>query len=328
MGGRHIQAAQLLGYSITGICDIDHAALTQAGVEHGIFPARRFATAEAMFEAVRPELVIVSTTADVHCDLTCLAADAGAKFILCEKPMACSIQQCRAMIDSARKNGARLAINHARRFMPSYKETKRLVTSEEFGSLRSMTVVAGNIGLAMNGTHLFDAFSLLTEESPMEVNAWFIDSDVPNPRGPRFKDQAGSVRLTTASGKRFYLDCGPHQGHRLTIVYAGEYGQLIVDDLGGRMFCTVREPEQRDLPPTRYGAPAVETRIEAERADIVELCSQSIQSLVSNNGYPTGEEGMAAVSTLVAAYESHQKGGAAVVPWKDALPEDAVFPWP
>src|SRR5205814_558743 len=113
---------------------------------------------------------------------TCAAADSGAKSILCEKPMACSIAECEKMIGACRGSGVKLAVNHPMRYMASYMEPKRIVQSEEFGGLISMTVIGGNFGMAMNGTHFFEGFRYLADEEPDEITAW-LDSDlVANPR--------------------------------------------------------------------------------------------------------------------------------------------------
>lgn len=328
MGLRHIKAARLLDLDIVGICDIKPEALAGAGREHEVEESRWFSDPISMLAETRPEFVIVSTTADHHCELTCMAASAGARYILCEKPMACSVSQCDRMIQTCERHGALLAINHVRRYMPSFIEAGRIVRSEEFGGLRSMTVVAGNIGVAMNGSHFFDAFRNLTGETPFEVIAWFIDSDIPNPRGPQFKDAAGSVRMTTQSGQRFYLDCGPRQGHRCTITYAGPFGQLVVDDLSGRMFCTVRETEQRSLPSTRYGLPSVDKTIDVASPDIIELCTSCVRALLSGHGYPSGEDGRMAVRMLTAAYVSNARQGTPVQIIDRDVSSHGVFPWP
>ena len=113
------------------------------------------------------------------------------------------------------------------RFMNYYVEPKRIIHSPEFGGLRSMTVVGGNLGFAMNGSHYFEAFRYLTDEPFSTVTAWMSDRRVPNPRGEQFEDRAGSIRLVSHSGQRLYIECGADQGHRINVIYAGPYGQLV-----------------------------------------------------------------------------------------------------
>jgi predicted dehydrogenase len=212
------------------------------------------------------------------------------------------------------------------RFMDQYVQVKRVAESAEFGGLVSATVATGNFGMAMNGTHYFEMFRYLTDEPAVEVTAWFDDLVVPNPRGPQFEDRAGSVRLTTESGKRFYLDAGADQGHGLRALYAGRNGQIFVDELAGRAELVVRRAEHRDLPTTRYGMPFEESSIPIRPADAVAPTSAVLSALRAGENYPSGEDGRLAVATLVAAYLSNEDDHRAVR-LDCNLPRERMFPW-
>src|SRR6202011_1760635 len=137
------------------------------------------------------------------------------------------------------------AINHQMRFMEQYTRSKAIVHSEAFGRLGSVTVVAGNFGLAMNGIHYFEMFRFITDEPTIAVSARFSSETVPNPRGPQFVDRAGTIRLETPSGARFYMDASADQGHGMQVVYAGRHGRLTVDELAGHATLVARRPEHR-----------------------------------------------------------------------------------
>ena len=215
MGQRHIQVVKEMGLELVGICDPNPEALALAEKEQEIASELHYSNAPALLKDKKPECVVVATTAPTHCEYTCLAAELGASYILCEKPMAISTAQCDQMLETCAKHNTRLAINHQMRFMEQYTEPKRLINSVDFGGLTSVTVVAGNFGMAMNGTHYIEMFRYMTDEKPSEVTAWFSAGKVPNPRGPQFEDRAGSLRITTASGKRFYMEIGSDQGNGL-----------------------------------------------------------------------------------------------------------------
>ncbi len=261
MGRRHIEVVLGLGLDLVGVCDQAPAALAQAAAEHRLGPAQLFEDLHSLL-ALRPEVVVVATTAPSHAELTCLAAECGARFILCEKPLAVSLQACDRALAACRRFGAVLAVNHQMRFMEQYTVPRQMLFSPSFGGLASITVTTGNFGLAMNGTHYFEMFRYLADEPAEEVAAWFSTASVPNPRGPEFVDRAGCVRLATASGKRFYLDCSADQGHGLQVVYAGRYGHIFVDELRGTMTWACRKEEHRTAAsgpsrrPTRRGRAA------------------------------------------------------------------------
>lgn len=327
MGRRHIEVVRSLGLELAGICDHSSKALAEVGAEYDIPKDRRFQSAAALLTETHPQCVIIATTASSHCAYSCDAAEAGAPFILCEKPMAVSLAQCDQMIATCRRVGARLAVNHQMRFMDKYTEPKAIVSSEAFGGLSSVTIVAGNVGMAMLGTHHFEMFRYMTDEPPLEVTAWFSPERVPHPRGAEFEDRAGEVRVTTRSGRRLHLEVGADQGHGVAAVYAGRYGRLFVDELAGTMHQTVREAKYRDLPTTQYGAPAIDTvRTIRPSADLLAPSRALLQALLDDGGAPTGEDARQAVAVLVAAHVSDENGH---VPIKvdDQLPRDRVFPW-
>lgn len=326
MGQRHIQVVKDLGAELVGICDSNEGVLIEAAQAQNVPESICFTDALTMLKATGPEAVVVATTAPYHCALTCLAAEMGARYVLCEKPMAVSLEECDRMIKACRTNGVKLAINHQMRFMEQYTKAKRIIQSEEFGGLSSVTVVAGNFGLAMNGCHYFEMFRYMTDEPPVEVTAWFSEEHVPNPRGPQYEDRAGQVRLTTRSGQRFYMEAGADQGHGVKVIYAGPYSQLVVDELTGTMSLVVREEQYRDMPTTRYGMPAIESMHKITPADSLGPSRAVLEALINDRDFPRGEDGRLAVSVLVAAYLSDESNHVPLQ-LEEHLPLTRVFPW-
>ena len=327
MGRLHIQVVRDLGLTLVGICDMNPAALSLATEEDSVTPELCFTDIQQLLKKTRPECAIISTTAPTHCEYTCLSAEAGAKYILCEKPLAVSLAECDKMLEVCARHGTELAVNHQMRFMEQYTEPKRIVESDAFGGLSSITVVGGNFGMAMNGTHYFEMFRYMTGEAPVDVSAWFSPEKVANPRGPQFEDRAGAVRLTSSSGKRFYMEVSADQGHGIHVIYAGHYGQLVVDELAGYMKLITRDEEYRNLPSTRYGMPAMEKRFKIQPADVIGPSRAVLDALLKKTNYPNGEDGRLAVSVLVGAYVSDESGHRQVRINEEQLPRDRVFPW-
>lgn len=327
MGRRHIQVVKEMGLELVGICDPMPEALALAEKEQSVPRELQYSDAAAMIKELCPERVVIATTAPTHCEYTCLAAANGAKFILCEKPMAISMQQCDQMLEVCKKHGAKLAINHQMRFMDQYIEPKKLINSPAFGGLASVTVVAGNFGIAMNGSHYIEMFRYMTDENPAEVTAWFSADKVPNPRGAQFEDRAGSLRITTASGKRFYMEVGSDQGNGLKVIYAGRNGQIMVEELSGRMTLISREEQYRELPTTRYGMPSISSEQTITPADVIAPSRAVLEALIYDTNPPTGEDGRHAVAALVAAYISDEEGHRPVTIAETADYQSRTFPW-
>jgi predicted dehydrogenase len=255
-----------------------------------------------------------------------MAAERGVKYILVEKPMAVSLEDCDRMIETCNRCGAKLAVNHQMRFMEQYTEPKRLFATEAYGGLASMTVVAGNFGFSMNGIHYFEAFRFLADEALVEVTAWFSPGTVPNPRGAQFEDRAGCIRAVTASGKRLYMEISADQGHGIRAIYACRNGMITVNELTGELFSSEREEQYRGLPTTRYGMPAVDGQRTIQPCEVVDASVAVIKALLSGVDNVSGEDGRRVIELLVAAYQSAEQGSAPVR-LDVGIDRNRVFPW-
>ncbi len=327
MGRNHIRVIREMGLDLVGICDPNQESLLLAQKEQAVLPDLHYTNANVLLGEKKPECVVIASTAPSHREYTELAAAFGAKYILCEKPMATSLVDCDAMIESCQNQGVHLAVNHQMRFMEQYVETKKLIESDAFGGLTSITIIAGNFGMAMNGTHYFEMLRYMTDENPWEVTAWFSEDRVPNPRGSQFEDRAGAVRITTKSGKRFYMEIGSDQGNGLQVIYAGRYGQIVVDELAGRMSLVYREDQYRDLPTTRYGMPSIRFDRTIQPADVISPTKAILTALLDHASPPTGEEGRLAVATLISAYVSDEQNHRTVRLDDIAEVRERAFPW-
>lgn len=326
MGRRHIQVVRQLYWDLVGVFDVSQDSLKLARDEYALSSHLLFNDLDKLYSEAKPECLIIATTADSHCALTCMAAEQGVKYVLVEKPMAVSLEECDLMLETCHRYGTKLSVNHQMRFMEQYTEPKRLFATEVYGGLASMTVVAGNFGFAMNGTHYFEAFRFLTDENPVEVTAWFSSEVVPNPRGAQFQDHAGSIRAVTASGKRLYMEIGADQGHGVRTIYACRNGMITVNELTGEFLATEREEQYRKLPTTRYGMPAVNTQRVIQPAEVIDTSADVLKALLDGVNSVSAEDGRQVVELLVAAYQSAEQGS---VPIRldGKLDRNRVFPW-
>lgn len=327
MGVRHLEAVRKLGMDVVGVSDPVPSTLAQQATALDVPATGRFSDASAMLQVTKPEAVVIATTAPSHAALTIAAARAGAKFILCEKPMAVSLAEADAMIAACEEAGARLAINHQMQFMTQYTEVKKLAVTPELGGLTSILVAGSNFGLAMNACHYFEMFRFVTGRRIESVSAWLEDDILPNPRGPQFEDRSGRVLVRSSGGPTMFMDLSCASGHGVNVTYICRYGQIQVDELSGRMRVIHRKAEFRDLPTTRYGMPADLIERDIEPADVVGPTIRVWQAMVGGQPYPDESCGLHALTALVAAHASHESGGVAVVLSDPKLPRQRVFKW-
>src|SRR5262245_27962558 len=84
---------------------------------------RAYDTLAAMLADEDVTAVYVATEHNRHCEETIRAAEAG-KHVLCEKPMAMSVEECRRMIAACAANGVALAVAYYRRWYPKVRKMK------------------------------------------------------------------------------------------------------------------------------------------------------------------------------------------------------------
>jgi predicted dehydrogenase len=251
----------------------------------------------------------VATTADSHFTYVSAAVAAGARYILCEKPMATSLAEADAMREACARSGAVLAVNHQMQFMPHYMHVKRLIGSDELGPLSSVLVAGSNFGLAMTASHYFEMFRYISGTTVRSVRAWLEADQLTNPRGPQFEDHSGRLLAQGSGDAMMYVDFSVRAGYGLQIVFICRQGQIVLDELSGDMRVSARKPEFRDLPTARYGMPA-DVRVELlEPTDAVAPTMGVWSAMLEGGSFPDGIIGTHALACCVAAHVSHAAGG-------------------
>jgi phthalate 4,5-cis-dihydrodiol dehydrogenase len=102
--------------------------------------APAFGSLEEMLEKREIDAVYIATPHQFHAAQACLAAAHG-KHVLVEKPMALTLEECRAMIAAARKAGVHLVVGHSHSFDLPVLETRKLIDSGAYGAVRMITAI-------------------------------------------------------------------------------------------------------------------------------------------------------------------------------------------
>ena len=144
MGRRHIEAYR----SLPGV---EVVTRTSARFAHLQDP-------DALYEAMiaDPELdaLDICLPTALHAPLTIAAMDAG-KHVLCEKPMALTVEACGRMLEAGKRNkGVILMVAHVLRFWPAYRVLHEAVAGGTYGATRSARF-ARRSGLPSWGPWLF-----------------------------------------------------------------------------------------------------------------------------------------------------------------------------
>jgi predicted dehydrogenase len=127
-GRAHIPAFQAQGCRVVAVCQRDQASAKKIADAYGV--AQVFARWEDMLERARPDIVVIATPPHLHRDIA-LAAVAGGAHVLCEKPVAMTQAEARAMVDAAARAG-RVAMTGFNWRFPAAMQRMRAMIDEGF----------------------------------------------------------------------------------------------------------------------------------------------------------------------------------------------------
>ncbi len=128
--------ARMDDVDLVGIADTDVGKAEAMAGAHGA--PEVFASAEAMLDAARPDLVDIVTPPATHAALVSLAAARGLPMI-CQKPLAPTMAEARAIVATAEAAGADLFVHENFRFQPWYREIARLLAGGACGDVLNAT---------------------------------------------------------------------------------------------------------------------------------------------------------------------------------------------
>jgi len=151
------------------------------------------------------QVVFITTPNYLHKEQVIQAAGIG-KHILCEKPMALSSDDAKAMIDASRQAKVKLMLGYRCHYEPHHLAVLKMVEEKKYGQLkmidahysqvqehndqwRHLNKYAGGGSLFGIGIYCLNFSRFITKEEPVEVSAWTW-----NPQGDsRFKEIESNV---------------------------------------------------------------------------------------------------------------------------------------
>lgn len=107
--------------------------------------ARSYDTLDALLADPEIEAVSVCVANVAHCEVTVRALRAG-KHVLCEKPMAITIEECELMVRTAQECGRKLMIGQNQRLAPAHALAKKLIDEGVIGKVLTFRTSFGHSG--------------------------------------------------------------------------------------------------------------------------------------------------------------------------------------
>ena len=127
---------------VYGFYDINLARAEELAKQYG---GKAYASYEELL--ADPEIAAVSVCAanHVHAEITIAALKAG-KHVLCEKPMAVTLEECEAMVAAAKESGKYLMIGQNQRLAKAHAKAKELIEQGAIGKVLTFRTIFGHGG--------------------------------------------------------------------------------------------------------------------------------------------------------------------------------------
>ena len=260
------------------------------------------------------DAVYVSTTNELHLAQTLAAAGAG-RHVLCEKPLALTLADARAMVAACRKAGLVMGTNHHLRNAATHRAMRAAITGGRIGRplfarvfhavylpphLQGwrITTPSTGAGVVMDITvHDADTLRFVLAEEPVEVTALTQASGM---AAPGIEDGVmGVVRFR--SGLLAQLHDAFTTRHATTgLEVHGEEGSLIATD------CMTQQPKGE----VRLRTAAGEELLPLDHENLYARSLRAFHAAVRGEGEPaaTGEDGVRSLALALAALESAATG--------------------
>ncbi len=271
MGKYHLDRMAEAGMTPVAVAELDPARLAVAKTD---FPGiQTFETVGGMLAAARPDLVAIITPHNTHAELAlqCLAAGAA---VVCEKPMAITVEECDRMIAAAKEQGLLLSVFHNRHWDGCILEAvDRIVRQGQIGEVfrveahmggygnpgdwwRSSRSISGGIHYDW-GVHLLEYTLQLVDAEVVEVSAFAKEGFWETKWGADTNQDELTAIVRFANGvllnlRISHLDANPDPGQ---LVLTGTKGKYYMDQRGYELYTRSGSETHIVKAPNRPGQP-------------------------------------------------------------------------
>ena len=328
--GRIAQVRHLPEYAenknvvITGVYDLNHERAEAIARQYG---AKAYSSHEELLADQEIEAVSVCAANNAHAQITIEALKAG-KHVLCEKPMAVTLDECVEMVETAERCGKYLMIGHNQRLAPSHKRAKELIAGGAIGKILTFKTNFAHCGpetwtvdsqknwffdksksvfgaMADLGIHKTDLIQYLTDQKITEVEAVVTTLDKRDSRGQLiqvddnalciYRMEQGIIGTMTVSWTCYGKE------ENSTILYGTQGVMRIYDDPNYSIII-----EKRDGTREFYQVDQIQTNDHQTKSGVIDMW---VDCLVNHHEPEiSGKEALSAMKAVFAALESSRTG--------------------
>lgn len=316
---------------LAGFYDLNTQRAAELAAQYG---GKAYESAEAMLADPAIDAVSVCVANHAHAPITIAALKAG-KHVLCEKPMATTLEECEEMVRTAHEAGKFLMIGHNQRLAKAHAVAKELIDQGMIGRIITFRTTFGHGGpetwsvdpgkntwffdknkaamgaMADLGIHKTDLIQFLTGQHVVRTTARVVTLDKKDASGQLigvddnaiciYEMSGGTMGTMTASWTYYGAE------DNSTILY-GEKGIMrIYDDPAHSIVVKLADGTEKV-----YDMEQIQTNDNQTKSGVIDLWMNCLET----NTPPeiSGEEALYAMRAVFASLESAKAGTTVDIP--------------
>ena len=316
---------------LAGFYDLNTQRAAELAAQYG---GKAYESAEAMLADPAIDAVSVCVANHAHAPITIAARKAGTH-VLCEKPMATTLEECEEMVKTAHEAGKFLMIGHNQRLAKAHAVAKELIDQGMIGRIITFRTTFGHGGpetwsvdpgkntwffdknkaamgaMADLGIHKTDLIQFLTGQHVVRTTACVVTLDKKDASGQLigvddnaiciYEMSGGTMGTMTASWTYYGAE------DNSTILY-GEKGIMrIYDDPAHSIVVKLADGTEKV-----YDVEQIQTNDNQTKSGVIDLWMNCLET----NTPPeiSGEEALYAMRAVFASLESAKAGTAVDIP--------------
>lgn len=309
MGQLYFEILKEIGFKFIDIIEKKNENIRLAYSKRGVLKLQVTKNFRKEHFSKKYQIVIISTTTDVKFTNFERIASKNTKLIFFEKPLCSSLVDCQKINFISKKFGIKIGINHQSRFTSEIENLFKISKKYKKDELKSISLIAGNIGIAMNGVHIIELFNFLTKSHINRVSASFEKKLISNPRGEKFRDFAGQIICKNLKNDVLTINTSNNQGHGFNLIFTFKKGFIFLDYLNGNLYFNFRRKKFFNKKSNFYGLPSTIKKTKIKISSIKDGTKKNLIYFLRKKKICNIKEGIAAVRVLSAAHTSNINEG-------------------
>ena len=292
------------------------------------YNGKAYESYEEMLNDPEIEAVSVCAANSVHAEITVAALKAG-KHVLCEKPMATTLEDCEVMVKAAQESGKYLMIDQNQRLAKAHVEAKKMIDNGLIGDIVTFRTTFGHGGpetwsidpgqntwffdrtkaamgaMADLGIHKTDLIQFLTSQRVVETTAQIMTLDKKDAKGELigvddnaiciYKMSGGAVGTMTASWTYYGAE------DNSTVLYGTKGIMRIYDDPAHSIVVVAKDGTR-----TEYDVEAIQTNDNQTSSGMIDLFMKCLVD--SKEPEISGASVLHAMRAVFASIEASENG--------------------